>query len=90
MIVEEMRTQLVENMQNTKAKEDETDEANDQWFERNFVDLVQDYPAQWIAVMNQMVICSAATRAGAESRARELAGGKRFSLYFVEPTPLPL
>lgn len=73
-----------------ERNDDDADVLNDEWLEQNWMDLIQDYPRQWIAVMDQKVICSASTRSGANSAAKEIAKGKPFSLYFIEPTPLPL
>lgn len=63
---------------------------NDEWFEQNFLDLVERYPRQWIAVVDRQVVARAATKGGAKAEGKRLAGGKEVSLYFVEPTPLPL
>ena len=73
-----------------EPSEDAVDVKNDEWMRANYLDLIQDYPRQWIAVMDQKVICSAPTKSGANSAAKEIAKGKPFSLYFIEPTPLPL
>ncbi len=70
--------------------EDTTGESNDEWYEKNIVDLVQRYPRQWIAVLDRQVLCVAATRRAAQAEARRLAQGREFSVYFVEETPLPL
>lgn len=66
------------------------DLSNDEWFQANIFDLVQKYPNQWIAVMDANVICTAVTKRRAESEARRLAGGREFSLYFIEPTMLQM
>ena len=70
--------------------EDTVDQSNDAWFKENYLDLVQQYPRQWIAVLHRQVICNAARRPRAEAEARKIAGHREFSLYFVEPTALPL
>lgn len=70
--------------------EDELDLSNDEWFERNYMDLVQQYPRLWIAVMDQQVICDGATKKEAETKAQSIAGDREYSVYFIEPTPLPL
>ncbi len=69
-----------------ETREDATDQGNDAWFQESYLELVERYPRQWIAVLERQVICSAATRAGAASEARRIAGNREFSLYFVEPT----
>lgn len=67
--------------------EDEEDLVNDRWVRENFMSLVQSYPTQWIAVMDKRVICSGVTENETESKARETVGKRRFSLYFIPPTP---
>jgi hypothetical protein len=67
--------------------EDELDIRNDKWVEENFLGLVQKYPRQWIAVMDQQVICYGITEAEIESKAEEIAGEREFSVYFIPPTP---
>jgi len=70
--------------------EDDIDLSNDEWFERNYMELVQKYPRLWIAVMDQQVICTGATKREAETKAVEMAGDREISVYFIEPTALPL
>lgn len=67
--------------------EDEEDLANDRWVRENFMSLVQSHPTQWIAVMDKRVICSDMTDNETESKAKEIVGERRFSLYFIPPTP---
>jgi len=81
---------MADNPSDEKIAGNDSDASNDVWLEQNWMDLIQDYPRQWIAVMEQKVICSAPTKSGANSAAKEIAKGKPFSLYFIEPTPLPL
>jgi hypothetical protein len=59
---------------------------NDEWLKDNFYELINQYPREWIAVMDRKVICHAATRDDAEVDAREIAGDRPFSLYFIPPT----
>ena len=72
-----------------EREEDDIDLSNDEWFEDNYIDLVQRYPRLWIAVMDQQVICDGATKGEVEAKAKEILGDAEFSLYFIEPTPLP-
>lgn len=67
--------------------ESEADISNDKWVKENFLDLVQRYPRQWIAVMDQRVIFSGIAEGIAESGAREIAGEREFSMYFIPETP---
>jgi hypothetical protein len=69
--------------------EDDSDIRNDLWVKDNYVGLCDEFPNQWIAVMDQDVIASGATKRQAEKKAREIAIDRRFSLYFMEPSALP-
>jgi hypothetical protein len=69
--------------------EDDSDIRNDLWLKENYVGLVQEFPNQWIAVMDQDVIASGISKKQVEAKASEIAKGRRFSIYFVEPMPLP-
>ena len=64
--------------------------SNDEWFETNLPDLVEKYPRQWIAVLDGAVICTAASRGRARAEAKRIAGGREFSLYFIEPSMLQM
>ena len=64
--------------------------SNDEWFAANLLDLVQKYPNQWIAVLEGTVICTSSSRRRAQAEALRLAGGKAFSLYFIEPSMLQM
>ena len=77
-------------MKGKEREEDDIDLSNDQWLEENYLDLVQKYPRLWIAVMDQRVICDAATRSTAEAKAKKTAGDREFSVYFIEPTALQM
>jgi hypothetical protein len=70
--------------------EDSAGGSNDKWFEANLLDLVEKYPHQWIAVLDGTVICTAASRGGAQAEAKRIAGGREFSLYFIEPSILQM
>jgi len=77
-------------MKGKEREEDDIDLSNDQWLEENYLDLVQKYPRLWIAVMDQQVICDAATKSAAEAKAKKIAGDQEFSVYFIEPTALQM
>jgi hypothetical protein len=64
--------------------------SNDEWFAANLLDLVQKYPNQWIAVLDGTVICTSSSRRRVRGEARRLAGGRDFSLYFIEPSMLQM
>ncbi len=68
--------------------EGEQDVANDEWFRENYFFLVKDYPNLWIAVLGQMVIAFGNNRYQVSSKAKEVAGEKPFSLYFIEPSDI--
>jgi len=73
-----------------EIEEGDIDLSNDEWFKENYIDLVQRYPRLWIAVMDQQVICDGATKGEVEAKAKAILGDVEFSIYFIEPTPLPL
>jgi hypothetical protein len=68
--------------------ESDADLKNDEWFKENYLDLMQEHPHQWIAVMDQRIIAVSSNEAGAENIAREIVGDKDFSLYYVAPTAI--
>jgi hypothetical protein len=79
-------------MQGGDREEYEAEEANpedirnDEWLKDNFFELINQYPREWICVIDRRVICHAATRDDAEEEAKKVAGDKVFSLYFIPPT----
>jgi hypothetical protein len=73
-----------------ERQEGDIDLSNDEWFKENYADLVQKYPRLWIAVLDQQVICDGGTKREVGSKASGLVGDREFSIYFVEPTTLPL
>lgn len=77
-------------MEGEERQEGDIDLSNDQWLEENYLDLVQKYPRLWIAVMNRQIICDAGTKTAVESKAKKIAGDQEFSVYFIEPTALPM
>jgi hypothetical protein len=64
--------------------------SNDEWFEANLLDLVEKYPRQWIAVLEGAVICTSSSRGRVRAEAKRIAGGREFSLYFIEPSMLQM
>lgn len=75
-------------MDDDEPIEDEQDVRNDQWLKQNYLELIQNYPNQWIAVLDQKVVASGNRKRQVESEAEEVAGGKEFSLYFIEPSDI--
>jgi len=69
-----------------EPSEDAVDVKNDEWMRANYLDLIQDYPNRWIAVLDQKVICSGNRKRAVESEAKGIAGDREFSLYFIEPS----
>jgi hypothetical protein len=64
------------------------DVMNDLWFKQNYLELIQNYPNRWIAVLDQKVVASGNMKRQVESEAKEIAGDKEFSLYFIEPSDI--
>ena len=69
-------------------EEPEYDTKNDEWFKENYLYLIQDYPFLWIAVLDQKVVATATSRAGAEQKAKKAMGDKKYSFYFIEPSDI--
>lgn len=74
------------NINTDEPAEEESDLKNDEWFRRNYLDLIQDYPNQWIAVWDQKVVCSGTSRGQVEAKAKEQMGEKSFAFYFIDPS----
>jgi hypothetical protein len=68
--------------------ESETDLKNDEWFKDKYLDLIQEHPRDWIAVMDQKIIAVGSTETEVEILAKEIAGEREYSVYFVAPTAL--
>ena len=68
--------------------ESETDLKNDDWFKDNYIDLMQEHPREWIAVMDQKIIAVSSTESEVEILAREIAGDREYSMYFIAPTAM--
>lgn len=73
-------------MNDEEPSEDQEDMKNDQWLRENYLDLIQDYPNRWIAVLDQKIISTGNSKRQVESAAREIAGEREFSVYFIEPS----
>jgi hypothetical protein len=73
-------------MSDDEMKESETDLKNDEWFKENYLDLIVKHPREWIAVMDQQIIATSSNEIEVENKAKEIAGSKEFSKYFVAPT----
>jgi hypothetical protein len=70
--------------------ESEEDFKNDDWFKENYLDLIEEHPREWIAVSEQRLICTGATRVEVDDKARELLGEKEYSIYFVLPVDMAM
>lgn len=68
--------------------ETDDDIRNDMWFKENYIDLVQQYPNQWIAVCDQRVIGAGNIKRVVDSGARDASNGRVYSLYFVPPSDI--
>lgn len=66
--------------------ESEADKKNDEWFKENYLDLITNHPREWIAVMDQRIIATSSNEVDVEIKAKEIAGDREFSKYFVAPT----
>ena len=71
-----------------EINESETDLKNDEWFKDNYLDLIQEHPREWIAVMDQKIIAVSSTESEVEILAREIAGDREYSMYFIAPTAM--
>lgn len=68
--------------------ETDDDIRNDMWFKENYLDLIQQYPNQWVAVSDQQIICAGNIKRAVEAEAREKSGGRTYSVYFVPPSDI--
>ena len=66
--------------------ESEEDVKNDEWFKENYIDLIEEHPREWIAVMDRAIIAIGATRTEADDKAKAVAGERDYSIYFINPT----
>jgi hypothetical protein len=73
-------------MSDDEIHESETDQKNDQWFKDNYIDLLQDHPREWIAVIDQKIIAVASNETDLEVLANKIAGDKEYSVYFIAQT----
>lgn len=67
-------------------QESEDDQGNDEWFKENYVKLMQEHARDWIAVMDREIIAISSTEMEVHHKAKKIARGKEFSVYFVAPT----
>jgi len=74
------------NLNVDEPVEDETDIRNDEWFKQNYLYLIQDYPNLWIAVVDQKVVAHGNNRYQVRADAKNVAGSRPISLYFIEPS----
>jgi len=74
------------NLNTDEPVESSTDVANDEWLKENYLNLIQDYPNLWIAVLGQAVIAFGNNRYTVSANAKKIAGDKPVSLYFIEPS----
>jgi hypothetical protein len=73
-------------MNDGEPQESEEDVKNDEWFKKNFIDLMQKYPREWIAVKDCEIIATGLSKNEVADMADEIAGEEEYSLYFVPPT----
>jgi hypothetical protein len=73
-------------MDTEEEQESQEDVKNDLWLKENYIDLIADYPNQWIAVLEQKVVATGNQKRVVEKHALEIAGDRQFSLYFIEPS----
>ncbi|MGD0817629.1 MAG: DUF5678 domain-containing protein [Methanomassiliicoccales archaeon] len=71
-----------------EISESENDLKNDEWFKDNYINLMQEHPREWIAVMDQKIIAISSTELEVEILANKIAGDNEYSLYFVAPTAM--
>ncbi len=71
---------------NEEEYESEEDKRNDEWFKTNYIELMEKHPRDWIAVIDQKIVATGATRIEVEDRATAIAGERDYSVYFVNPT----
>ncbi len=76
----------VKMSENKDKHESEDDKRNDEWFKENYIDLIQKHARDWIAVMDRKIIAISSTETEVQQKAKNIAGGKEFSVYFVAPT----
>jgi hypothetical protein len=79
---------VIEMVDDEEPVEGTEDVMNDLWFKQNYLELIQNYPNRWIAVLDQKVVASGNMKRQVESEAKVIAGDKEFSLYFIEPSDI--
>lgn len=73
-------------MSDDEIHESESDKKNDEWFKDNYIDLLQDHPREWIAVIDQKIVAIASNETDIEVMANKIAGDKEYSVYFIAQT----
>ena len=73
-------------MAEEEIEESSNDITNDRWLRSNFIDLMQKYPREWVAIMDMKVIANASTQAEVVEKADDVAEGKEYSIYFIPAT----
>lgn len=73
-------------MKDDEPVETDEDIRNDLWFKKNYLDLINEYPNQWIAVSGERIISSGSIKRAVDAEARERAQGRIYSLYFIPPS----
>jgi hypothetical protein len=68
--------------------ESESDLKNDEWFKDNYIDLMQEHPREWIAVIDQKIIAVSSNEVEIKILAEQIAGDREYSLYYVAPTAM--
>ena len=59
---------------------------NDEWFKDHFLELIEKYPREWLAVKEQRIIANGVSKNEVRTKAEGVAGDREYSLYFVPPT----
>jgi len=80
---------MADEMDDEEPVEDDTDIRNDLWVKENYIGLCDEFPNQWIAVVDQDVVASGISKRQVEAKVKELASDRKYSLYFMEPSALP-
>ena len=72
------------NLATDERVEEEDDLKNDEWFKKNYLMLLQDYPNQWIAVWDQSVVCTGTSKRQVEEKAKKMMGERTYAYYFID------
>ncbi|MEW6607705.1 MAG: DUF5678 domain-containing protein [bacterium] len=55
-----------------------------EWLNKHYSDLRNQYPDQWVAVVNQKVVSSGTNLAQIETEAKTKTGRKEFPVFLIE------